>query len=581
MDLGLSGLPLALILSLLLGSGAGLPVALPPGPPDVYLDQIAPPECVYYTCWSPAAAPQQDSKHPVEQFFAEPEIQRLRTAIDKPWDWSRLTNGRHGLKKKDAELWRLAARLLKSRPVALYVEQLGVFADAKAPLRGAVVVHLGPQLENVRAQLERRLATVSRVELRGTRFYRFDLEEGDDQPVEITIGIRGPRLIMACGSGVVEELLAREGTPPPDWLWKLRSQPEIPRIATISYVDLQAFGRQSNVNRWLTPEWGLNSARSYVAVSGLDEQGYVCRASLELQRPLPAILQVLETAPLTEADLSPIPSTATVALAMKMDLRSVLQRTREAVGAERVDGALSAAERVVGARLREGLIESLGDVWTLHTAPEDGGILMGWTATVPIRDRSKVQLTLALDRVRQAAAKGTSVKVHEFAGESIYELDTPRGFLPLQPSYCVTPTHLVAGLNAAAVRSWLQRREDAKLSSQPSVARLFQRRPPHAIAYANQRRLIEDVYPWAQLAWPQVRRQLSRQGYPCDHDWLPSQTTLTRFAKKSASGLTVTREKTRVRIDYEQRQALPGGAAAASGPLLLGLSLPWMAQQSR
>ena len=63
-----------LLLIVLMGSGLGVPLGVPPQAPDPMLANIAPAECLYYSSWVGVAKPDAASANQTEQLLAEPEV---------------------------------------------------------------------------------------------------------------------------------------------------------------------------------------------------------------------------------------------------------------------------------------------------------------------------------------------------------------------------------------------------------------------------------------------------------------------------------------------------------------------------
>ena len=72
-----------ILIMLLMGGGAGLPLGLPPLPEDPLLARVAPAECLVYTSWSGTATPSDKSKNQTEQLLAEPEVQEMLRQIER------------------------------------------------------------------------------------------------------------------------------------------------------------------------------------------------------------------------------------------------------------------------------------------------------------------------------------------------------------------------------------------------------------------------------------------------------------------------------------------------------------------
>ena len=52
--------------------------------------------------------------------------------------------------------------------------------------------------------------------------------------------------------------------------------------------------------------------------------------------------------------------------------------------------SLAEMEEMVGGKVREDLIASLGSNWSLYTSPDTGGWITGWLVAVDIKDRTRL-----------------------------------------------------------------------------------------------------------------------------------------------------------------------------------------------
>lgn len=590
-------LPFALLL--LFGSGVGLPVCLPPGDPDPALDKMAPDECLLFTCWSGWQAADPSSGNATERLLAEPEIHQLLTQADQElrrWLLQMAESDRDAAVA--ARIMPPVVKVLLTRPLAMYVSQLELARNAPPQVRGAVVANLGPvrgEIENLLKQIPDE--EVEAVTIDGAPFRRWRLDVDQAAP-HVTFGIHGDYFIAAVGDGEVEALLKRQATPPPGWLVQLRERyrNEVDRVATVSYVDL-AGGLEAlrpltgGEGLQVLNQLGLGNLDRFESVAGLDKQGYVGLAALDLRGPPQGLVRALAGEPLQASDLAVIPPDPYLALAVRMDVKKLFDEMLEIAGtvdpraANDLQSGIGALEQMIGMRVREEFLQSLGDVWTLHASPEDGGLLTGWTATVPVRDKGKVTLALALARTRLVAAtqgrgRRGAVKVvwNRFADEDIYHFSVADG-IPFAPAYCVTDSHLVVGLFPQAVKSFLLRSGDKKtLASAPKVAAQLARKPgPLTLAYVDNKELLQLAYPFVQMGLRMVNGDLARDEAPLDYFKLPSLTSMSRHL---GAGVSVTR-KTDHGFEFEQRQTLPGGSIGAVAPIGLALALPAIAEARR
>jgi hypothetical protein len=66
-----------LIAALSLGGAGGLPLSMPPLPPDPVLARVAADECLFHFETAGLAAPEADTKNLTERMLADPEMQEF------------------------------------------------------------------------------------------------------------------------------------------------------------------------------------------------------------------------------------------------------------------------------------------------------------------------------------------------------------------------------------------------------------------------------------------------------------------------------------------------------------------------
>ena len=95
------------------------------------------------------------------------------------------------------------------------------------------------------------------------------------------------------------------------------------------------------------------------------------------------ILALASDKPLTAADLKDVPADATWAAVGRFDVGARLRdgdgHRRRRLPARRgrsAAGHIREAEAHLGFRIKEDLIDSLGDVWSVYNSPGEGGLLV-------------------------------------------------------------------------------------------------------------------------------------------------------------------------------------------------------------
>lgn len=576
-----------MLIVLVLGGGAGLPVSLPPAEPDPLLQQLAPQECLFYSGWSGAATPDGGSQNQLEQLLAEPEVRQFTEQLERELRGALL---RMSQRDRDAavaaQIVPTVAKVLLTRPALMYISDLKPPGpDGPPEIRAGVAINLGPMQAEV-ARLLRMIPeqATQPVSIGGVEFRRLQ-PPGPGAP-SITFGIRGAYLMAALGDQELEQMLARAGKPAPAWLTELQQRFAVPRIATVTRVDVGTAIEKflplgGPPAQQIATKLGLANIKTLVSVSGLDDRGHVAFSAVDFNGAPTGVFQLVSDKPLTAADLGVIPRDPYIGVAVRADLQQILDTSLELTSvfdpraAAGMDRMFQEMDQALGLSFRDDVIAPLGDVWTLHAHAEDGGLLAGWTATVAVKDRARVTQTLErLRQIAQQAGGGPRAPVvawTKFMDHDIYHLSIPDD-VPVAPAWCVTDSHLVVGLFPQAIKSHLLRRaaKGGTLADAPEVAAQLKAGGPLSLAYVDYKRIAELAYPFAQYGLRMAAGELSQEGVSVDFGLLPS---LTSISKHLGPGVSVVR-RTATGFESEQRQPIPGGNASASAPVTVALLLP-------
>ncbi len=410
----------------------------------------------------------------------------------------------------------------------------------------------------------------------------------------------------------------------PKWLAAIRKQIAVDRVATVSYLDVQALvrtfgplaGPQMPV---ILKATGLDGATTLVSVTGLDQEAFVSRTLVGLAGEPRGLFTLASGTPLAAADLAPIPGDATLALAARLDLDHGWQTFLDSYGqadpngAAQISQAAGQMEESLNLKLRDDLLKPLGDVWCLYNSPGEGGLVFtGLTLVVSVKDSKRLAQTqdklLAILKAqlqgtgvfRQGKEAGTvratvidevsvagqpiyqgplaarpgvpQIDKASFAGQTIYSLAAPTPGFPLAPCWCLTDKELIVALFPENIKAYLSRSEAVgSLAKNSAVASLLDGQSgPMALAYQDTPALFRVVYPLLQMAGHAGISQLRQQGIDISPAAIPSAPSIARHLRP---GVTAVR-RTAAGIELVSRQSIPGGSLAASAPLTVALALP-------
>jgi hypothetical protein len=582
---------LELLVLLGLGSGIGLPLGIPPQKEDPLLARVGPEECLFYLSSAGMAEADPKSSNQTEQLLAEPEIKTLVEQVETAIGKGIQRAGRQGPEEvARAQLAVKAVKALLTRPAALFVASAAI--SPKGPdVRGGIVVNLGDDAEDWKKALEAQQkqlppGSVQPVSIGASVFYRLTLGPGAPP---VTWGIRGKYLIAGVGPQSVEDILDRARGAEPKWRAAIRQQIDVDRVATVSYLDVQAlvraFGPMAGPQTpAILKAAGLDGVTTVVSVTGLDQEAFVSRTFVGLAGEPRGLFTLTSGNPLTAAELAPIPADATLALAARLDLDRAWETfldsygQADASGAAQISQAVAQIQQNLGLKLRDDLLKPLGDVWCLYNSPGEGGLVVtGLTLVASVKDskhlaQTQDKLVAFLKELYPGQASEQRIVEAPFAGQTIYSLVSPAPNFLLAPSWCLTGKELVVALFPESIKAYLSRGEtERSLAKNSAVASLLGGQfGPVALAYQDTPALFRIAYPILAMAGHAGINQLRQEGVDIGPLAIPSAPSIARHLRP---GVTAVR-RTTSGIELVSRQSLPGGSLAATAPLALGLALP-------
>ncbi|MBN2023722.1 MAG: DUF1559 domain-containing protein [Pirellulales bacterium] len=584
-----------LVILLAMGSGAGVPLGIPPGPEDPVMSRVAPEQCVFYLSWSGMAQPDPASPNHTEQLLAEKEVQECLAQLETLV----IAAVRQGTKNdpQAAALVDPVATVVKTvltHPAAVYVAKLDP-AAGPGGLRAGAIVNLGDKT----ADVQQALVKIEQAMTQGRAAAPSDTATWRRLPLDMDglvaeWAIKGKYLILGMGEGEADQIVERGKKEPPAWLAQLRQQLVVPRPSSVAYVNVAgvfaAAGSPMHRDvREMLDVLGLANIASVAHVTGLDDTGCISKTQIKVEGDLKGILSVFAAEPLTKDDLAVIPKDASLAAAVRLDLAKGYKEVLDMVGRaeprgrDELLGAVGQFEEQMKINISRDVFASVGDAWRVYNSPTEGGlILTGMTAVVNLRDRDRLvaangKLVMSAllggtagqmtgeGRGRSAIAIGQS----KFAGQTIFHVKSFGEAMPFAPAWCITEKELVVALFPQNVKSYLSRAAGAdSLADVPDVAARFAGdESPMAVAYVDTPELFKIAYPIARLVVQMAMSGFGREGLPADITLLPSAPTIGRHLQPTVVGV----RRTDAGIVIESRRTLPVGCG---GPLAVVWLMP-------
>ena len=482
--------PGLLLILLGLGGFSGLPLSLPPLPPDPLVERAAPAECLLHVALAGQAKAAAGAANRVEALLAEADVQRFIGEVDSMVAkmLARQDAAADAGGPRFTPAMRSLAFMLLTRPAALTIDSLAIGPNG-VTAEASLLVNCGPDVDRFRAALDATIAQLRRTEAWLT------LEEFDVQGLKATRlaglppeapvmawGFKDGSFMAAVGTDALEHLLVRladKARPAPAWKTALEKRLPLERRSMLAHVDVakclaiaNGLNRDPGVAAGVEAS-GLGGLRAVQAIAGLTQEEMASATILDFEGQ-PAGFFAAGKRAIAAADLRAIPADATMAQVLNLDLAAMLQTGlawMEAVDAgasARPKELLEKVQAVAGIDVEKHILEPLGDTWTACALPGEGPMGLPRTAVSVGLDDAKT-FTKTLAAVTALVTKGAaqpgmpqlklgSRKAH--AGEQ--QVFTARlGDSPLEPAWCVDGDRGVGG----------GRRGDDRPAGGPAVAR--------------------------------------------------------------------------------------------------------------
>lgn len=589
--------PAELMVLLMFLGGFGLPLGVPPEPENPAMAHVAPEKCVMYASWAAMATPDPMSGNQTEQLLAEPEVKQFARSLEKTLREASRRLGDESNDPQAKQFARLAPSLgkaLLTRSTAIFATKLAV-KDERPDIEGGLLLEAGDDAKAIAGALVQLLSSPSaspeEIMIGKAKFHRFAAQE--EGLGALTIGTAGPYVLLGIGKGAVEGMVERlQAKKTPAWLTDIQKRNDIERRASISMVDAKAvvdafLPLAGPEGEGIADSLGLHQLGQIETVTGLDKEGMVSRTFMKIEGEPKGLLTLLGGEGIKPEQVDFLPRDAILASAFSLNTQQVYNVITNVIaenapgGEENVETATRMFEDTFGMRLKEDLLASLGETWTLSLSPVDGWL--GFVATGEVRDRD--QLVELLDRVKGMLADNANpdaprIESSKFGNHEIQSL-VIRG-VPFRVSWCVAESRLIAGLQLQTVKSALDIRDkETGLFSQPEFAAAFKGEGKTiSIAYQDSAKVFESSYGILTLMLPMLAEEGNRPRFRgpnpipqpplFDFSSLPSARSIHRHLGPSIS---VTR-RTKSGLETEVRQTFPTPNVGASAPVAVALLLP-------
>jgi hypothetical protein len=407
---------------------------------------------------------------------------------------------------------------------------------------------------------------------------------------ELTWGFKDDYLVVAVGTKAAEEVLGRlnKRSSAPRWLTEAEALAGKSRISSVGYVNVAAVLELIRTHAGdpkaadVIDMLGLANVKAISSVSGLDEKGMFSRTQAGVDGEPQGLLELVSDKPLAAADLKGIPDNATGAFAARLDLAAIYKEGLKRVGKvepeapEQVSAQVEGLQQQLGFHLERDLLEALGDVWTVHSAPGDAA--GGWTGlvvTASVRDKDRLAASheKLLQFIQQFAGPQAPFTIRDTKiGEVKVRQLVPKGPLPISPAWCVTDTHLVVAATLQTLKAHLSRGSKSRsLAEVPAVASRL-KAGVSVITYEDTKSTLRSLYSGLQAYGPIITGLANQQGIDFN---LPALPSFDAVEPHIFAGVGTVR-RTKAGIGHENQQSVPlgGGSQLVTAPVLVALLLP-------
>ena len=596
--------------SIFLGGGfLGLPLSIPPLPPDPVIARAAPDECLAHGALAGIATPDARSGNLTERMLADEEMRGFLGSLARQLVAAAQQAAQLSRPAEEAAVELVAAGL--SRPLAVTLERFAPPENGRPPeVRASLILRTGG------GDGEGRITAAI-----GTLLAVATAEAGVPEPEERTIGTAivrqmptplGPlswgvhegSLLLTIGVGTLEALVERIGDDSrakPTWMTDAERRLPLDRPATLTYINAREVLRimsslpmadRDRIAAFLAAS-GIAGVDRLLAVSGLDGEGMVTDVGLGFEGQPPGLFAAPASG-IGPKQLARIPADAVMAQAMSLDPSCMLATVLDVIAATDADRAaeirrgLEQFRAVAGLDLDRHLLKTLGPDWTFVALPPAGGLLPNVAAIAGVRDQPTFAKThkALLGVLRNLTANGdtrTTITEIPYRDQTLFclAIEGPDMAIPLTPTWCLTADRLLITLSPQLMKTLLARTDaDAGLETVAQVKEAVAGGDADFVGVFDPQVLLGSLCSTYELATPLIRQATARAGQRLDLPTLPRATAMTPFVKPSVTVLRHEADGIRLRSTTTLPLGpLAGGggllgASPASAPVLVGLLLP-------
>ena len=304
---------------------------------------------------------------------------------------------------------------------------------------------------------------------------------------------------------------------------------------------------------------GVDRATVLAGATGVDGKMLHSKARLFTPAPHQGMLMLYAGQPIDESDLDGIPADVDLLAVVNLSAASVFDELvrqladfpvppGEPALDEMFKEGLGEAEEELGFSIRDGLLASLGDTWTICSAPSLGGFLTGTYISVDVEDTAKLAAVLgriealitgeddqqAEDEAEMEEEYGYRPSRPEFRIGSLTTdvaeiryvecVNARYSPMPFAPAWSVADGRLYVTAFPQVLKTVLDRKPAALLADAKPFKQYRQKLSGDVcmVSYANTPKVVRQVYNVLLVAWTMASVEAREEGFPLAHTLLPA-----------------------------------------------------------
>ena len=602
------GLNVLLVIAAASGGLLGLPLSVPPLPPDPVVARAAPDECLVHLATAGLAMPEPSSGNLTERMLAEDEMREFLRSVAT--ETAAAVRQAMQLPAPAEEAVVTLATAVLTRPTAISIERLSPPGPGGPPeLVASLLVRVGDQEAAVAAAFEALAVQIGSLPgappIRDVTIGTAVVRQTATPLGPVSWGIHEGSGVLAIGDGAIESLVSRLGDATrksPAWRADAERRMPLDRRSTLSYLDggriLQIVTSLPGADRdrlnAILDSTGIGGIRTVTATSGLDEKGTVSDLLVTFDGRPTGLFAAAERG-IEPRHLARVPADAVMAESWSLDLSKLLALGLEMATAIKPDEAavlrsgLAQFRAVAGFDLDRHLLKPLGPDWTICSLPSSGSLLPNVAVIAGLRDRDTFvkthQALLGVLRNLTANAE-TRATITElpYRGQTLHclRLESPAMAIPVTPTWCVADDRLVVALSPQLVKTLLARAaNDGGVDTIPEVKSALAEGDADLVGMVDPRTLLASLCSFYELATPLAEQAAAKAGHRLTLPTLPRSTAMTPFVRPSVT--VVRHEADGIRMRSSTTLPLgpltgAGGAvltaSPSSAPVMVALLLP-------